>query len=571
MALAQALAFFRRQRRDIGRLQPQAPGSRRVALAVLGVVAYASLVGIATFRAWPHYELLGIFLRYTVLLPAIVYALRTHGAEWKAHPPHLAVTLVTICAFFLMAAGIGWRVGEGLVIPDESSYRFQALVFASGEVAAPPLPGSAERPSDAPRAIRFVHQIESRSGWYSKYPVGWPAVLAFPEAMNLGWLANPVLGALLLVVIGLAAREAFGPATVLPAVAMAALSPYFLANSVGRMPHALSGVLVASASLLCIQGLKTGKLSRFGWMFLLLAATFHVRPLTALVASVILGFGALIATRAERTLCIQIAALAGVAATLAASSFLLYNWRFTGNSFLSPYALYRGTAIPMEISVNAPLLARNLASTWRFASQSTILYSFPFLALLAIYTFWASRPTSPAQWILLALPCALVLAHLVQFEGSASIIGERYWFEGYFAIVILAAEGLTRLLTSWRPPRQAVIAVAISLVATQIVMMAAAAAKLDAISLPRREMRRMAETYRSCNCVVYFADTPETFYGSHLNLNSPDWPSAGVFYAVDPGPDERAKWAGMLHRRRWVVLKYDDQRSTAVIDGVGSL
>jgi hypothetical protein len=194
------------------------------------------------------------------------------------------------------------------------------------------------------------------------------------------------------------------------------------------------------------------------------------------------------------------------------------------------------------------------------------------VALLAIYVLRISRSKSPVPWILLAVPCALVLVHLPTADpGTASIIGERYWFEGYFGIVVLAAEGLTRVLASWRPPRQAVIAVVIGLTATQLVMMAAAAAKLDAVSLPRREMRRMAETYRSCNCVVYLADTPEVFYGSHLNLNGPDWPTAGVFYAVDPGPTERAKWAGMLHRRRWVVLKYDAQRSTAVLDGVGSL
>jgi hypothetical protein len=484
-------------------------------------------------------------------------------------PRRLAPLLA--CAFLAIAAAVSWRVNEAAMNTDESAYRFQALTLASGEFFAPPPAGAPERPVDAPRALRYSQHILSHAGWYSKYPIGWPAVLALPETINLGWLVNPVLGALLLAMTGLAAREAFGPATVLPAVAMGALSPYVLANSVGQMSNMLASVLAASSVVLCIQGMKTGKLSRFGWMFLLLAATFHVRPLTALVGSVVLGLGALIAMRDRRALCMRVAALGGAAAILAVSSFLLYNWRFTGNPFLSPYALQRGATVPMEVIITVPQLIRNLASMWRSALQGTILYSFPFLAVLAVYKFRSSRPKSPAPWILLALPCALVLAHLVQFEGSFSLIGERYWFEGYFAIVVLAADGLTRLLAAWRPDRRAVTAVAIGLTAAQLVMMSAVATKLDAKTLPGRELRRAAETYKYCDCVVYLADTPTVFYGSHLNLNGPDWPSAGVFYAVDPGPDERAKWAGILHKRRWVVVKYDVQRSVAEVAAAGSL
>jgi hypothetical protein len=544
------------------------PFHKRNWVALLGVVAYACMVGVAVTRSWPHYELIGIFLRYTVLLPAVVYGLRTPDAVATVSMPRRSATML-VSAFLLIAAAVSWLVNDGM-FPDESSYQFQARTLASGAMLASPPSGAPERPVDAPRPLLFNHHVLSRAGWYSKYPIGWPAVLALPERIGLGWLVNPVLGTLLLAIIGLAAREAFGPATVLPAVAMAALSPYFLANCVGRMSHALAGVLVAWATVLCIQGMKTGKLSRFGWMFLLLVATFQVRPLTALVASVVLGIGALIGTRTRWALCVRVAALGGTAAILAVVSFLLYDWRFTGHPLLTPYAAFRGVDIPMEVSATGPQLARNLASMWRFSAQSTILYSFPFLALLAIYPLGVRRPRSPVPWILLALPCALVLAYLVQVE-AASIIGERYWFEGYFAIVVLAAEGLTCLLAKWHSDRGTVILVAFGLAATQLVMMAAAATKMDALSLPRREMTRLAKTYRSCDCVVYFADTPPVILGSHLNLNGPDWPSARVFYAVDPGPDQRAKWAGILHKPSWVVLRFDSERGVAEIDATGSL
>jgi 4-amino-4-deoxy-L-arabinose transferase-like glycosyltransferase len=350
---------------------------------------------------------------------------------------------------------------------------------------------------------------------------------------------------------------------------MAALSPYFLANSVGRMSHALAGLLVTAASVLCIQGLKSGKLSRFVWMFVLVAATFHVRPLTAFVTSVVLGLAALIGTRARRVLCMRVAALGGAGAILAVSSFLLYDWRFTGNPLLVPYAQYRGIDFPAEVGTSGTVLLNNLWTTWRFGLQSTVLYSFPFLALLVLYAFWASRPKSPAPWILLALPCALVLAYLVNSEYSASIVGQRYWFEGYFAIVVLAAEGLTRLLAAWRCGRRTVIPVAIGLAVTQLVMMATAAVKLDRMSFPGRTVKRVAERYRNCDCVVFLADTLPDFHAIHLNPNTPNWPSARVFYAVDPGPGERAKWAGILRKGHWVVLRYDAERKIAEVAATG--
>jgi len=84
-------------------------------------------------------------------------------------------------------------------------------------------------------------------------------------------------------------------------------------------------------------------------------------------------------------------------------------------------------------------------------------------------------------------------------------------------------------------------------------------------------MSRAAQGYRNCNCVVYIENSLPAFYGPNLNLNGPDWPSAGVFYALDPGLEGRAKWAAILHKQRWVALRYDTPRGVAMVDAAGSL
>ena len=47
------------------------------------------------------------------------------------------------------------------------------------------------------------------------------------------------------------------------------------------------------------------------------------------------------------------------------------------------------------------------------------------------------------------------------------------------------------------------------------------------------------------------------FAAEHLNLNDPNWQEAQVFYAIDPGHEQRIALAQTLGRKRWVVVGYD--------------
>jgi hypothetical protein len=222
-----------------------------------------------------------------------------------------------------------------------------------------------------------------------------------------------------------------------------------------------------------------------------------------------------------------------------------------------------GTSVPPETTLNAAVITRNIVTTWRFATQNTWLFSFPFLFPLAAYGFWVERGRFSAAWILAALFCAMVVAHLTLKESSSSVIGERFWFEAFFGVVVLGVRGLMRLHETWRPARTVAVASLCALIVAQCVMLAASVRKLDVSSTPRREVRAAAETYAHCHCVVFLEDAPP-FYAEHLDLNGPDWASADVFYAIDPGPSERSAWARRFGHKQWVVFTWDAQHRTGV-------
>ena len=138
-----------------------------------------------------------------------------------------------------------------------------------------------------------------------------------------------------------------------------------------------------------------------------------------------------------------------------------------------------------------------------FSSQTTLLYAFPFVFPLAAYGFWKERKRSTEAWILALLFPAFILAHLIQPETSGSFIGERYWFEAFFAIAILGARGFILLMESWRPGARAGTTAVWVLTAVQIVVLGSVLHILDSRSRPYRQVRSVAESYRECACVVF--------------------------------------------------------------------
>jgi len=257
-------------------------------------------------------------------------------------------------------------------------------------------------------------------------------------------------------------------------------------------------------------------------MYLLIKLAFHVRPFTALLAAATLTVGALLTLRREPGALARVLAIGAALGALTVGSVLLYNRSFTGNLWLSPYAFARGVGVPVEIAASLPQALRNMKEMWRFSVQSTLLFSFPLVFVLAGVGFWKNRKSSPMVWLLLSLFVVIVLGHLVQTEDSGSILGERYWFEAYFAVAILAAQGIAAVAAALESPRRSLIAAGCAQLAVQLMVTIAGSSLVLQWSAPYIAVARPAGQYRDCRCVVFLKSSLPIFAAQHLNLNGPN-------------------------------------------------
>lgn len=133
-------------------------------------------------------------------------------------------------------------------VPDEMGYLHQARTFADGHLVAPSPP--------APEFHYVSWGTHDGGEWYAVFPPGYGALLAIGELFGApGWV-NPMLGALLAVVIWLLAREMFGgDGAAARAAALLHLGSWFrLMNAGSFMAHPAAALFAALAVLAFWKG-----------------------------------------------------------------------------------------------------------------------------------------------------------------------------------------------------------------------------------------------------------------------------------------------------------------------------
>ena len=534
------------------------PGILFIGAAALSVVVYV----ILALSASPHASAFYVLLQYALVFPALLLCWRRSRSEPIAHLSIPDFRGLVIVVFAVLTAIVGFSYDHGHTIADESSYFFQARVFASGHLKAEPMPGATASVQTTPPEIYFEHQVHTVRGWFSKYPPGWPLALAIGYLLRCPWLVNPILGVLLLLLVNHLAGL-WGRPTQTAAVLVAAVSAYTLLYSIGFMSHALAAVVGLTALAAILHAVRTERLRGLVLGFAMVVLGTEIRPYTGAVIALLCTACTAYGFRRKPKLLLPAFAIVCAAGLFSVSLLLLVNRTYTGNFLLSPYAYKRGVAQVQELTLDPSVIARNLRQVWRWSFTDTLRTTFPFVFIAAAYACWKEREFRRESIFLALLFPMLVIAHIFQSEGSASFDGERYYYEGYAALCVVAARGFLLVTSNWRVGNRAAMVALTVFAATQTVFIGFVIGDVESRLTPWR-MAYRASMANPIPKLVFLSGEAPAFTAKHGNWNEANWKSEPTVFLNDPGTARRDEIACRFGDSAFRVVSYDERIREAV-------
>jgi hypothetical protein len=368
-----------------------------------------------------------------------------------------------------LALLIAWSV-LGLVphVTDSISYLFQGRILAAGHLYEPPPP--------VPALFANENVILTATRWCSKYPPGWPLLLALGWRLHAPWSMTPLLLALAVVGAWLAGRRLYDPATGLLAAAALACSPFALLMAADAMAH----VPALCATLWCLamiagavedlphrphrpppgdaappspaagtdDGAAGGKSRRRLIAAGLLGGfALLIRPLTAIaLLGPAVAWCAIELARRRRLSGLGWMAL-GAAPCIAAMA--AYDAAVFGGPLVTGYAVYEPARYARAADALVPWSEALLHRLpWYLDLLNRSLWGLPWGDLALLAPLLLARPRRAADAVLAACAGCLVLAHCFYFYGDVLYSGPRMVFESLGPLSLLAARSL-RTLAGW--------------------------------------------------------------------------------------------------------------------------
>jgi hypothetical protein len=538
----------------------------------------ATLIDLLTRSVVLGLGLLLVVAGAAAVVPALV--------TWLPGRRTLVVAIWAGLAIFLAACGY---VATALFdqaphILDAIAYTFQAKMFASGTVTAPPPP--------LREAFQVPFSTVYEGRWIIQYPPGTAFVLALGMLVHLAWLVEPLMAAGAIALIVLAANRQYGPGTALIVLALLVSSPFMLLMAGSFMSHA-PALFFASVALYAAT--RYAERPSVRWAATI-AAGLGLGLLTREIVSVLYGLTLILAGLATgsqmrgRRIVLDFLVMATIGGA-AVALYLAYNAAVTGDPFLLPrlvvdgrdrFGFGTGIGFYNEHTVAAGLV--NIEE--QLISLGFLLAGWPFgfsLAVLLLpFLTWRLK-----SW---DLPYgALVLLYLLIYSTyyyHGIVFGPRYLFEALPALVILTARGFVGLTEhvggwlgalgfsdGWWRARQATAVVALALFACnlgyflprQATMYANyPGALLNNVVLDDGVVARdlAGRTSRLANALVVVDEW--WWYMSYfaaLNCPTLDCPT---LFALGSDPEMRAKLRQAFPDRVWYDVVRRDGRLTIV-------
>lgn len=349
------------------------------------------------------------------------------------------IAVIIIAATILPAAIIFLAFARFPNSADEAAFLFQATTFLHGHLWN-------ASPADA--GLFAQNNVVAHNGiWVSQYLPGWPAILALFQAIHLPWLAAPICGAALLLLLWSALRlECPRPAMVVAILAAYASTGFFLLNASTYFSHCFSAMTVVG-SIVCILRAERNSSA---WWPIATGACFGAALLCRVDSAALAGTAMLAAWIEQgckrRTFLLG---LAGAAPLLAL--FFIYNTLVTGSPLVVPTAWSGNISLGAHglVGTDAPegrfrMLVQTAWRTGELADTASLVL--PGLYFVSLYLRWRSRSFRFFDIV----PLANFVVFLIYPDLGGFQMGPRYWFDGFIVMHITIASVFSRQPVEWQ-------------------------------------------------------------------------------------------------------------------------
>jgi hypothetical protein len=400
---------------------------------------FAEALIVYIWNPWTAADPISLVL---VAVIRVVYALTTfalivsfaRAAKPISSQPRIAWA-VTGCGFILSVSISQWVLAAWPNSGDEYGYNYLADTLMHGRLWNPSVPPEM-------RDLLDTSYIGDRDGKrVSQYPPGWPAVLAAFKFVYLPQFANALIGVLACAFIWLSLCRLKVPSGIcLGVFILASLAPFTVFQNASYFNHSLTAACLGAIIWLDLRDTDTPSpwnRAGIGFAFSILLST---RYEAFLLASSLFTIDALIRKRLN---IIRWGAPAVIAGLPGALLLLAYNWRITGNPFLTTLA-WASPNIAFGLHANGidgpHSLSRGIAHTigWAMSWQD---FASVLLFPLYMIAIWQRSATGTLRWFDLILPAVVVFFVFYPDYGGFQY-GPRYWYFGYVGMAITIAAGV---------------------------------------------------------------------------------------------------------------------------------
>jgi len=271
-----------------------------------------------------HVEAAFLLIAFASLVAALLGDRAFRFWDLAAKRAHTLMTIEVALSLIILSSLAFFVLQKFPNSADEYAYLFQAETFLQKRLWNQPHP--------AQEFFSFAHIAQIDGKWVSRFPPGWPLVLATGSFLGIPlWLINPLLGTLSLVFLFALARRIYDDRVAILSVTSVLFSAFFVFNSASYFSHTLCGLLIILffyCELRFFEGSKAPYALAAG---LFLGLAFITRYYSTVLCALPIGLHILL----RRDPRVPRAVLWTFLGTLPLLGFILiYNYKITGNPFL---------------------------------------------------------------------------------------------------------------------------------------------------------------------------------------------------------------------------------------------